>query len=72
MYFLRKESGLIKTWEFGPNEIMQALEEILNGAFAISSESRYEPRPDWWCRGCDFLEICPEGQEVVTFRYEVK
>ena len=70
--FVFLESGSMKTWEFGPNETMQALEEILTGAFEISSDSSYAPRPDWWCRGCDFLEICPEGQEVVTFRREAK
>ena len=60
--FVFLESGLVKSWDFDPVQGMRSLQEVLEGAFTIAADRAYQPRPGWWCRGCDFLEICPAGQ----------
>lgn len=60
--FVFLESGVVKSWRVDPVKEMCFLQELLSGAFTIAGDQTYAPRPSPWCRGCDFLEICPAGQ----------
>jgi hypothetical protein len=41
-----------------PPELAMAVEEARLAADGIARE-RFEPRPSWACRTCDFALICP-------------
>jgi RecB family exonuclease len=41
-----------------PGETVEALEEVRRVADGIGA-GRFEPRPGWACRSCDFALLCP-------------
>ena len=46
-------------------DLKGAVEELFEARADIEAERRFAPNPCVLCRWCDFLELCPAGQEAV-------
>jgi putative RecB family exonuclease len=51
-----------------PEVLAERMAEVLDAAAALRADTRFTPRTGPWCKGCDLLGRCPEGQAEVAER----
>ena len=49
-----------------PEVLDERMADVLASARALRDEVEYAPRTGRWCKGCDLLTLCPEGQAEVA------
>ena len=45
-----------------PEAFGRVRDDVLSEVALIRAETAFDPSPGGWCRRCDFLDRCPEGQ----------
>ncbi len=49
-----------------PEVLAERMAEVLQAAAALRADTEFTPRTGPWCKGCDLLRLCPEGQAEVA------
>ena len=49
-----------------PSVLDERMADVLASARALRDEVEFAPRTGPWCKGCDLLTLCPEGQAEVA------
>jgi RecB family exonuclease len=45
-----------------PEVLAERMADVLASARALKEDEEFAPRTGPWCKGCDLLSLCPEGQ----------
>jgi len=45
-----------------PEVLAERMADVLASARALKEDDEFAPRTGPWCKGCDLLSLCPEGQ----------
>jgi putative RecB family exonuclease len=51
-----------------PEVLAERMAEVLSAAATLRGDTEFAPRTGPWCKGCDLLSLCPEGQAEVAAR----
>lgn len=49
-----------------PEVLAERMAGVLSAAAALRADTEFTPRTGPWCKGCDLLSLCPEGQAEVA------